>query len=109
MFTSWYLTNNAPGLKALFPITLICAAACVIFCLYFKNGRTKPALIRLAVALVAADLMIELTYYLGYMAYFPGHDPVTAAARLLPSALFPVLYFGGAGVLIKVFNDILHR
>lgn len=108
MFTSWYLTNNVPGLKALFPITLICAVACVIFCLCFKNGRNKPALIRLAVALVAADLMTELVYYLGYMSYLPVQEPVTAA-RLFPSVLFPVLYFGCAGALMKVFNDMLHR
>lgn len=109
MLTSWYLSQNAQGLNALFVITVICAVAGAVFCLYFKNGRTKKALVRLLVALLAADLMTELSYYLGYMAYFPGHDPVTVAARLLPSVLFPVLYFGGAGVLIKVFNDVLHR
>lgn len=109
MFTAWYLSNNAPGLKALFVFTLICAVAGAAFCLYFKNGRTKKALVRLLVALLAAELLTELSYYLGYMAYFPGHDPVSQAARLLPSILFPVLYFGCAGLLIKLFNDILSR
>ena len=107
MFTSWYLSQNAQGLKALFVITLLCALTCAVFCLYFKKGRTKSALLRLAVALVAADVMTELTCYLGYMAYFPGHDPVTQAARLLPTVLFPVLYFFGAGLLVKVLNDML--
>ena len=109
MFTSWYLSHNVEGLKALFVITLICAIACVVGCLYFKTGRTKSALLRLAVALVAADVMTELTFYLGYMGYFPGHDPMTQAARLFPNVLFPVLYFCGAGLLIKLFNDILGR
>lgn len=107
MFTSWYLSQNVQGLKALFVITLLCVLACAVFCLYFKKGRTKSALLRLAVALVAADVMTELTCYLGYMAYFPGHDPVTQAARLLPTVLFPVLYFCGAGLLVKVLNDML--
>lgn len=109
MFTSWYLSNNIAGLKVLFAFTLICAAASIVFCLYFKNGRTKQALVRLLVALLAADLMTELSFYLGYMAYFPGHELVSHPARLLPSILFPVLYFGCAGLLIKLFNDILHR
>ena len=107
MFTSWYLSQNAQGLTTLFVITLLCALACAVFCLYFKKGRTKSALLRLAVALVAADVMTELTCYLGSMAYFPGHDPVTQAARLLPTVLFPVLYFFGAGLLVKVLNDML--
>ena len=107
MFTSWYLSQNVEGLKALFVVALVCAVACVGFCLYFKTGRTKSAFLRLAVALVAADVMTELTCYLGYMAYFPGHDPVTQAARLLPTVLFPVLYFFGAGLLVKVLNDML--
>lgn len=107
MFTSWYLSQNAPGLKALFPIAVVCAVVCAVFCLYFKNGRGKKALIRLAVALLVADLMTELTCYLGYMAYFPGHDPVTQAARLLPTALFPLLYFGCAALLTKLLNDML--
>lgn len=109
MFTSWYLSQNAQGLKALFGITVICAAAGLLFCLFFKNGRTKSALLRAVVALAAADVLTELTFYLSYMAYFPGHEPVTEAARLLPPVIFPVLYFGCAGLLIKVFNDILSR
>lgn len=109
MLISWYLTSHTAGLKALFPITLVCALACVAFCLYFPSGRKKSALVRLAVAVIAADFMTELTYYLGYMGYFPGHDPMTKAASLFPNVFFPVLYFCGAGLLIKLFNDILDR
>ncbi len=109
MFTSWYLSHNVEGLKALFVITLICAIACVVGCLYFKTGRTKSALMRLAVALAAADVMTELTFYLGYMGYFPGHDPMTQAARLFPTVIFPLLYFGGGAFLVKLLNDILGR
>lgn len=109
MFTSWYLSQNVEGLKALFVVALVCAVACVGFCLYFKTGRTKSALVRLAVALVAADVMTELSCYLGYMGYFPGHDPMTQSARLFPTVIFPVLYFGGAAFLVKLLNDILGR
>ena len=55
MLISWYLTSHTAGLKALFPITLVCALACVAFCLYFPSGRKKSALVRLAVAVIAAD------------------------------------------------------
>lgn len=109
MLTSWILSQNAEGLKALFVITLVCAVGCAAGCLYFRTGRTRQALLRLAAALAAADLMTELTYYLGYMAYLPGHDPMTQAARLFPTVFFPVLYFGGSALLVKILNDILGR
>ena len=109
MFVSWYLSRNTAGLGAMFIIILLCAVACAGFCLYFPSGRKKAALVRLAVALLAADVMTELTCYLGYMGYFPGHDPMTQPARLFPTVFFPVLYFGGTALLIKLFNDILDR
>lgn len=109
MLTSWILSQNTGGMKVLFVFTLICAVGCAAGCLYFSTGRTKKAVLRLLVALVAADLMTELTYYLGYMAYLPGHEATTQAARLFPTILFPVLYFGGSALLVKIFNDMLSR
>ena len=107
MFTSWYLSHNAQGVELLFLFTLCCAVGSFLACLIYKEGRSFSAIKRAAVIYAVADVITELVYYLSYMAYFPGYEATDIPARMLPGAVFPVIFFGASWLLVKVMNDML--
>ncbi len=107
MFASWYLSHNAQGVERLFLFTLCCAVAYFLGCLIYKHGRTFPAIKRAAIVFVVADVITELVYYLSYMAYFPGYEVMDVPARMIPGAIFPVIFFGASWLLVKVMNDMV--
>lgn len=109
MFTSWYLSNNAPGVESLFLFTLVVAVVYCVASVVYKDGRTFHAIKRAFIGLVVADLMTEFAYYLGYMEYFGDYDSLGETARMFPGVVFPVIFFVCSWFFVKIMNDMLRK
>ena len=106
MFTSWYLSKNAPGVEYLFLFT---SALVVLYCIcsvIYPDGRKKAAIKRSAVGLIIADAATEFAFYLGYMEYFPGYDSMGEPARMFPAVILPVIFFLCAWFFMRILNDM---
>lgn len=106
MFTSWYLSQNAPGVEKLFLFTLVLVVIYWVASLAYYDGRKKAAVKRSAVGFLIADAATEFAFYLGYMEYFPGYDSLGEPARMFPGVILPVVFFLCAWFFMRILNDM---
>ena len=104
MFTSWYLSQNAPGVEKLFLFTLVLVVLYCVCSVIYPDGRKKAALKRSIVGLIIADAATEFAFYLGYMEYFPGYDSMGEPARMFPAVILPVIFFLCAWFFMRILN-----
>ena len=109
MFTSWYLSNNAPGVEKLFLFTLCVTVAYCLLSVIYAEGRTAPAIKRSAIGLLVAEVMTECAYGLGFMEYFNKQYIPEDPARMFPAVVFPVLFFACSWLFVKILNNMLRK
>ena len=106
MFTSWYLSSNAPGVEKLFLITAAMVAVYCLISVAYGEGRTRAAIKRSAIGLLCAELMTEFAYYMSYMEYFNGLASPEDVAKIFPGILLPIIFFLCAWLFVKILNNM---